>query len=124
MRVVVVQGSWDGATGILTLDEANPIVWADGTTATPSDAPVRHIKRINSKVQFAIIGVSAVTFAMSLALHVLLVKYRQWPVIKASNPVFCHLIVGGSLLAYGVTVADGIDVSSTPAVSGVVLSCC
>lgn len=108
------------------------------------------MKALYSRVQTSIIVVAAVAFCLSVALHVLLVKYRMWPVIKASNPVFwsvfsacsacsavpfsscsssfakfsflrvllffacSHLIVGGSLLAYGVIVMDGIDVSTSP----------
>ncbi|CEP12702.1 hypothetical protein [Parasitella parasitica] len=88
---------WNGTFG-LTIDP----IYFDGTTKPPSGTPSLTVLKggITLPISIATISLAMAGIAATLVILMLVIKYRNHPVIKSSSPIFCILELLGLLLSY------------------------
>lgn len=70
------------------------------TEAQPSDTVPLHLILLDTSTHQTAIIVLVICIVFSLVFHRMLWTNRKHEVIKASSPLFCHVILLGSLLVY------------------------
>eukprot|EP01006_Ploeotia_vitrea_P033270 TRINITY_DN65418_c0_g2_i2.p1 TRINITY_DN65418_c0_g2~~TRINITY_DN65418_c0_g2_i2.p1 ORF type:complete len:810 (+),score=407.68 TRINITY_DN65418_c0_g2_i2:318-2432(+) len=110
--VSVKRGVYDPVARRLTL--SSQVVFADGSTKVPSDVPVRVVYELPTSTTAIGIAMATIGILVSVVTHVVINWQKGHPVIKASSPIFCHLIVLGATCAYIAVIMDGLSRKDHP----------
>eukprot|EP00455_Lapot_gusevi_P041174 TRINITY_DN4746_c0_g1_i3.p1 TRINITY_DN4746_c0_g1~~TRINITY_DN4746_c0_g1_i3.p1 ORF type:complete len:702 (-),score=115.84 TRINITY_DN4746_c0_g1_i3:115-2109(-) len=89
-------GSYYATTG-LTL---STVTFSNGLTQPPFDRPQRKLITLAPEDQNGIFAIFAVLCVVNLVFHIVVLCFREHKVIRASSPLFCHLMLLGSTCAY------------------------
>ncbi|KAF9109128.1 hypothetical protein BGX27_007966 [Mortierella sp. AM989] len=87
-------------SGVFNL--TSPPIYFDGTTTPPADtAPLQVLNpRYGSTIGIVIMSVAGLSILFSFLTMMIVIVYKNAPVIKASSPLFCCLELCGFILLY------------------------
>eukprot|EP01126_Amoeba_proteus_P045118 TRINITY_DN5039_c0_g1_i10.p1 TRINITY_DN5039_c0_g1~~TRINITY_DN5039_c0_g1_i10.p1 ORF type:complete len:581 (+),score=86.43 TRINITY_DN5039_c0_g1_i10:90-1832(+) len=100
---------WDSAQGTWT--DLQPVVWRDGTTNIPTDRFLIQIIYISDGVRITFIVLASVSFLVPLFHLVMLIIYRDHPIILAAIPIFLMLILFATMIGLGTIFVISMDPS-------------
>ncbi|KAF9206222.1 hypothetical protein BGZ49_002822 [Haplosporangium sp. Z 27] len=96
-QVVPIGTSYSGVFNL-----TSPPVYFDGSTIPPADTAAFQVMnpRFASPIGLVIISVAGLSILFSLLTMMIVIVYRNAPVIKASSPLFCCLELCGFIFLY------------------------
>eukprot|EP01006_Ploeotia_vitrea_P051299 TRINITY_DN67547_c0_g1_i9.p1 TRINITY_DN67547_c0_g1~~TRINITY_DN67547_c0_g1_i9.p1 ORF type:complete len:832 (+),score=376.43 TRINITY_DN67547_c0_g1_i9:31-2526(+) len=84
-------------------------VFLEGSTTVPPDAPVRTLLRVSGGLYYTFVSLMAVGVALAVVFAALIQKNTKHPVIRSSSPLFCQVIVLGSIILLCTIAVVGLD---------------
>eukprot|EP01006_Ploeotia_vitrea_P051294 TRINITY_DN67547_c0_g1_i4.p1 TRINITY_DN67547_c0_g1~~TRINITY_DN67547_c0_g1_i4.p1 ORF type:complete len:472 (+),score=231.75 TRINITY_DN67547_c0_g1_i4:1194-2609(+) len=84
-------------------------VFLEGRTTVPTDAPVRTLLRVSDGLYYTFVSLMAIGIVLAIVFAGLIQKNAKHPVIRSSSPLFCQIIVLGSIILLCTIAVFGLD---------------